>query len=129
MFNFEFIDGGKLQVHKLLVKEEETILGFYLLVPHGIDILEVHTEFFPEAFGRTDIISREAMHLVFSVDDNINMLVTKVPVNNKLAKRLTLKMGFKQYGILPESYKTNNTWIDQEVFYIFRKDVLCQQQL
>lgn len=122
MVDFEFIDAGKLQVHKLLVKEQEEVIGFYLLVPHGIDILEVHTEFYLGAFGRAVEISKEAMRLVFSVDNNINILVTKVPVNNPLAKRLSLKVGMKQYGLLPKSFQG----VDQELYYISREDLSCQ---
>lgn len=122
MISFEQQDGGVLPVYKLAIVEEGREIGFYLLVPQAIDIYEIHTHMEPEVKGSSVEISKQALKETFILLPNMQNLVTKVPINNPLAKRLSLKVGMRPYGVLPESFEG----ADQELFYINRKDVQCQ---
>lgn len=119
MISFEQQDGGVLPVYKLAIVEEGREIGFYILVPQAIDIYEVHTHMEPEVMGSAVAISKQAMQEAFALLPDMQNLVTKVPVDNPLAKRLSLKVGMKFYGTLPKSFGG----IDQELFYINREDV------
>lgn len=114
-------------VYKLYIFDDKEEIGFYLLLPQAFDIFEVHTHFYPQAYGSAVEISKQALKFVFSTFIALNILVTKVPISNVLAKRLTIKCGLKPYGLLPKSFKSKfGIYEDQELFYILREDLLCQ---
>jgi len=118
MIVFEQQDGGYIPFLKLRVVEDDKELGFYLLIPHSLELYEVHTHFHPEAYGSALPITKEAMQYTFRELPMIKTLITKVPVNNPLAKRLCTKVGMKYCGTIPDSFEG----VDQEMFYISRGD-------
>lgn len=126
MIEYKFKQIGHNPTLKLSIIEDELEIGHYLLIPQAKDIYELHTHFDKKAFGRTTSIGKEALKEGFKTLSKMENLVTKVPINNPLARRLTLSVGMKYYGTLPNSYETQSGFIDQELFYISRKDILCQ---
>lgn len=123
MITFSFIDLVGIPSIKISILEEREELGIYFLIPQADNIYEVHTQFYPAAYGSAVEISSEAMKEVFSKLKKIDILVTKVPINNPLAKRLAKKVGMVLYGILPKSYPTDTGLIDQELYYISKEMV------
>ena len=127
MISFDLGLFGPAEILKLSVLDEQEEIAFYLFVPHSQDIYEIHTHFSPQAYGSAVEVSKSMLQHLFSSLPLLETLVTKVPVNNPLAKRLAKKCGLKLYGVLPDSFKLeDDSMIDQEMFYISRKDVLCQ---
>lgn len=127
MIEFKLEELGNNPAHQLRIFDGEKEIGFFLIVTQALDIYEVHTHFIKEAFGSATIIGKEAILEGFRLIPSMNILVTKVPKNNPLAKRLTLSVGMKPYGLLPNSFSTDSGFIDQELFYISRGDLKCQQ--
>lgn len=70
--------------------------GFFIFHFHEPGTYEVHTQFLPEGRGKNAFISaKEASHYMFTKTDCVEIL-TKVPVENVAAKKLTTAMGFTQ---------------------------------
>lgn len=124
LFNEELF--GSLPVIKLNVYFEDTYLGFYFLIFHSEELVEVHTDLSPEAIGSAKDISKESLDYVLECYPKVNCMMTKIPINNKLAKKLALSCGFSLCGNIPKSFKYNNTYIDQEI-YSFTRSLQCQQ--
>lgn len=122
MIVFEQQEGPILPTLKLSIKDCDKELGFYFLIPHADNIYEVHTHMNTELYGSAVELSKEAIKQVFQSLPNMDIIITKVPVNNPLAKRLSLSVGMKMYGTLPKSFRdVGNNLIDQEMFYISRE--------
>lgn len=68
--------------------------GFFLFHFHEPGTYEVHTQFLPEGRGSNAFVcSQEAAHYMFTKTDCVEIL-TKVPIENTAAKKLTMAMGF-----------------------------------
>lgn len=126
MIKFSFDNLVGIPSIKLSILDNEEELGVYFLVPQADNIYEVHTHFHSHAYGSSTDISKEALKEAFNKIENLDVLVTKVPVNNPLAKQLTKSVGMQFCGILPKSYPTNTGLIDQEIYYITKEMVECQ---
>lgn len=122
MISFEPQEGINLAVIRLSIQDEGKEIGFFLLVPQATNIYEVHTHMGVEAYGSATDISKKALLEAFEFLQDMDILVTKVPTDNPLAKRLSINVGMKLYGRLPKSFNG----VDQELFYIDREDISCQ---
>jgi hypothetical protein len=124
VISFEYADDGKISVVKMSIMDEKEEIGFFILIPQSVNVYEVHTHFYPQAYGSAVAIGKAALKDGFTSNADIEVLVTKVPVNNPLAKRMALKTGWKLYGTLPNSFKTaEGNFIDQELYYIDRGSI------
>ena len=119
------MSGGILPIHKIAVIEEDEEIGFLLFIPHSKELYEVHTHFELPAFGRTPMICSNIVKQLFDTSPEVENIITKVPVNNKLARRLAIKVGFSSCGNIPNSFKTEDGFIDQEIMRLNRKDLIC----
>jgi RimJ/RimL family protein N-acetyltransferase len=52
----------------------------------------------------------------------VNLLLLTVVSGNTAAIKTYEKAGFKQYGLLPNSLKMDNTYLDERMMYLFRAD-------
>lgn len=76
--------------------------GGFVFVPMGEGVYEVHTLFLPDA-QHVLACGREAAQIMFTATDAVR-LVTKVPVDNVPADRLTQKMGASLTHIEPAAF-------------------------
>lgn len=84
--------------------------GVFMFVTENAVTLQVHTCLAPSAWGRSAEAAKAAAKWVFSTTGFLR-INTQIPVFNKLAERLAIKAGMKQYGLCPKSFlKNGQVW-------------------
>ena len=101
-------------------------LGVFMVHCHTRSILEVHTCLLPSARGMARGIAEKAMRFIF---DNLpcDKLITWVPEDNRLARKLALDSGMMEEGFSPKSWKKGGKMLGRYLLGIER-DRVCQQQ-
>lgn len=94
--------------------------GVFLLTTHNSIMLEVHTILLPSAYGRAEEIAKQLLDWVFS-NTKAERIITTVPRFNSLALRLSRKVGFKEFGVNPASFKKGGIKHDQIMLGIDRE--------
>lgn len=84
---------------------------------------EVHTFMLPSARGKSVEIAKSAMQWLFNNSACLR-ITTTVPEYNKLAIRLSRKVGMELMGINKRSFMKDGVLYDQKLFGISKED-LC----
>lgn len=89
------------------VKENEELLGLFMLVPENHICWKVHTCLLPNAWGRR--AKQAAKHGIEWVWANTECLriVTDVPKYNRQASLFARWAGMSEFGVNPKSYMKN----------------------
>lgn len=115
-----------IKLHVLYNNEE---VGHNILIPHSFELYEIHTSAVSNIIkGHTIDIGKSVLLYTFHNLSRLQKLITKVPVNNRLARMLTKRCGFKLEGVITSSFLLDGKMIDQELYGIDRSTV-CQLQL
>ena len=75
----------------------ETESGMFLMLKKESGTYEIHTQFLPEGAGAALPAAREGLNYMFTKTP-CERLTTSIPVGNKHAKLLALRMGFTYQG-------------------------------
>ena len=102
--------------------------GVFMLHAHNHVLFECHTMLLPQAYGKAVDIGKHALRWAFE-NTPAERIITAVPDYNKLALRLSLKTGFKQYGVNEKSFLKNGILHDLIMLGINKGDISCQQSL
>lgn len=93
-----------------LVKLDGEPAGVFMFVPENSVTVQVHTCMSPRVWGQSDVAARMTAHWLFTTTGVVR-INTQVPVYNKLAERLALRAGMKQYGLCPKAFlKDGKLW-------------------
>lgn len=84
---------------------------------------EVHTCLLPHTRGKAVNVAKEAMTWFFS-NTNCLRIITEVPSYNKLAERLSIRVGMKQYGVNPKSFQKDGVLYDTLLYGISKIDMV-----
>lgn len=104
----------------------EEYLGLFVLHQHNHILYEVHTCLLPDAWGEKAIAAAKLLIKWVFENTNCKRLITNVPDNNPLAKRLAKQAGLKQFGINPDSFIKNGVLFDQIMLGVSKEEI-CQQ--
>lgn len=116
----EFQPADHPSIWYVLVRDSETPLGLWMLVPHNSFCYEVHTCLLPVARGqRARLAAGEFLAWVWS-NTPCERLVTSVPAFNKLALKFAKEAGMVEYGINPQSFKRHARLFDQHLLGMSR---------
>lgn len=101
----------------LCVREESSseVLGVFIFVPQNYVTLEVHTCLLRSLWGRSRDAARQAAQWIFA-HTQCARIVTTVPADNRLARRLALASGMTQFGMNPRSFSKRGVLYDQYLF-------------
>lgn len=92
--------------------------GCFLCVQHEPGRYEVHTNLLPAARGAKALdAARAAMDWMFTRTDCVE-LITKVPVDNPAAQRLTVFMGFTREFTRAQAFPRGTSWVDVDYYSI-----------
>lgn len=122
----ELYEANDSMLHIGIVDGEE-YLGLFAIHPHNFVLYEVHTCLLPCAWGGRSVeAAKTLIEWVFS-NTECKRLITSVPSNNALARRLAIRSGMVEYGVNPASFQKNRVLFDLIMLGI-SKEVTCQQQ-
>lgn len=112
--------------------DDNEYLGLFLFIPLTSILYEIHTCLLPEAWGKNSVkAAHEALEWMF-INTGCKRVTTRVPEDNKLARRFTERVGGEYVGFEPESWLKNNELIGQHIYSLgykkFWRDIKCQQQ-
>ena len=110
-------------IYYLLV-EEQTPVGVFMFVPENAATVQVHTCLTPAVWGRSIEATNAAKRWIFE-HTKFQRITTTIPENNRLAQRLAVRSGMKEYGRNPKSYLKGGVLLDQ-ILYGMNKDESCQ---
>lgn len=108
-----------------IIADVENEYGYFILLPNTEVLWEVHTALSSEAKGVADFLATQAMIDAFNKYPKLMKIITFIPENNPLAKRLAKRCGFREEGFITKSYKEGNDMIGQYIYGVAREDV-CQ---
>ena len=94
-------------MHYLLAKDGEELLGLFAVVPQNAVCWSVHTCLLPKSYGeKATLAAKELIRWVFT---NVSCLrlITEVPAFNKIALRYAERAGMTKFGFNPDSYLKN----------------------
>ena len=98
--------------------------GLFMYAPHNMITYEVHT-MLPNAHGKAVECAIDAGKWMFE-HTQCERIITNVPIFNKLALRLSLKVGMNIIGINEKSFMKNGIACDQTLLGISKGDISCQ---
>jgi len=98
--------------------------GLFMLHPINGVTLEVHTCLLPSARGAAYVYAKRLLSWVWE-NTAAMRVVTQVPANNRLARKLALAAGMTEYGLNPQSFMKDGMLYDIHLLGISRED-LCQ---
>ena len=115
-----------IKITKIVVIVNGKEIGHFLLVPHSLEMYEIHTAPFDlEYKGKVAIIGKMALEWGFKNMPRLQKLISYVPKHNRLASILARKVGMKLEGIIKESFLFDGKMEDQELYGITRGEVEC----
>lgn len=94
--------------------------GLFMLHQHNAVCWEVHTCLLPSAWGKASVFASACVEWTFNEID-CRRLITNVPENNVLAKRLAISVGMQQFGINHKSFLKNGILLDQTMLGISKE--------
>ena len=108
-----------------LLVEEDGPVGVFLFVPENAATVHVHTCLTPAIWGRSIEATEAARRWIFE-NTQFQRITTTIPEDNRLAARLAVRSGMKEYGRNPKSYLKGGVLLDQ-VLYGMNKEQPCRQ--
>ena len=108
-----FIALTSLPILYLAVKENEDLLGLFVITWENSICWKIHTCLLPETWGqKAKQIGNELRAWLFS-STNCHRIVTDVPANNRLALAFAKSCGMTEYGLNPQSFLKDGQLYDQ----------------
>ena len=97
----------------ILARDNETILGIWMLVPHNAIEYEVHTCLLPgHGYRRGRTAARECADWIWA-NTPARRLITKVPAFNRIAYKFAIDAGFELIGTDKKSFLKHGKLYDQ----------------
>lgn len=125
MYKVSAYAGVSIPTIQMMLKEEERILAIITLVPHSIQLYEIHLSPVDRSLrGKMIEISKEGLRFLFNDLTRVEKLMATIPVHNRLAIRLA-KQVMKYEGTLTKSFYWNGQMEDQDIYGITREEVKC----
>ena len=89
----------------VVVKDGETLLGLWALIPVSKILWQIHTCLLPVAYGeRARAAAKELGPWIWDHMPCMRV-ITEVPAYNRLALRFAKEAGMTQFGLNPKSYQ------------------------
>jgi RimJ/RimL family protein N-acetyltransferase len=114
----DLIVGLRPGVEYILASDEKGPLAVFLLLDWA-DTGEVHFGFAPRAWGNTEEVCRQFLDWTWR-NTSYEWLEGPLPAHNRLAMRLTRRVGFQQQAVIPNAITKNGKRYDVVVFAIKR---------
>lgn len=108
-------------IYYCLVRFDGEPAGVFLFVPENGVTCQVHTCMGPKAWGRSAEAARATAEWVWANTPFVR-INTQVPVYNKLAERLSVAAGMKQYGLCPKAFMKNGKLWDIALYGMSKED-------
>ena len=105
----DFIAVETESVFYLLLKEDEDVLGMWLVHPHNFITCSVHTCMLPEGRGKRGLEGARLCAAWVWENTQYRRIITEVPETNRLALAFAKKAGMEQFGVNPKSFQKNGT--------------------
>lgn len=106
----------------VLVWDEKELLGLFMLTGQGAACVEVHTCLLPNAWGERTVAAARGMSRWVWENTRSNRIITHVPIFNRLARRLAIQAGMRQFGLNEKSFLKRGQLYDQMLFGITREN-------
>lgn len=108
----------------LAAKDDDELLGLFGVVPHG-EVCEIHVCMLPKAWGARSL--EAARHAFAWIWDNLGVkaIIAGIPEYNRLALRLSKRVGMVNYGVNPRSWRHDGKRYDMILLAIGREEAQC----
>jgi RimJ/RimL family protein N-acetyltransferase len=104
----------------VVVRDSDSVLGLWMLVPDNSICWKIHTCILPSAWGqKARLAAKELGPWVWDATPAMRVN-TDVPAYNRLAYKFALVAGLKQFGVNPKSVMKNGKLHDQIMLGISR---------
>jgi RimJ/RimL family protein N-acetyltransferase len=97
----------------IVVRDEEEVLGLWMLHPHNSICWEIHTALLPNAWGERGQRAARLLPEWIWKNTLCRRVMTNVPDNNRLALRFAREAGMTEFGVNSASFLKNGKLWDQ----------------
>jgi RimJ/RimL family protein N-acetyltransferase len=101
----------------MLVRDDDELIGMFMLVPQTSVCWEVHSCFLPNGRGRAITAYKAGIQWIWE-NTPCRKLVGNTPSDNRLALRIAERAGLKVMGVNEKSLSRDGVLIDQVMFGI-----------
>jgi RimJ/RimL family protein N-acetyltransferase len=99
------------QIHYLVAHDKGTLLGLCAFIPENAVCWQAHLCFLPAAYGKLSLQAFGEMLNWMWQHTKAQRIVGQIPLYNSLAINFVRKVGFKQFGMNPQSWgKGGKLW-------------------
>lgn len=107
----------------VLVWNDDKLLGLFMFVPLNSVCFEVHTCLLPASWGKHTEAAAQGVAEWIWEHTACQRIITNVPSYNRLALRLALLSGMKEFGVNKDSFLKNGQLYDQIMLGISKPKV------
>lgn len=97
----------------LLVRNNQEVLGFFILVPYNLVCYGFHASFLPSAWGPPAFTAGLMFLSWVWLNTPAWRLTAEIPAFNSLALRYARRLGLTRYGVNPHSFLKGGKLYDQ----------------
>jgi hypothetical protein len=107
----------------ILVRDEDELIGMFVLIPESAICWRIHVCLMPAAYGeRSSQAGREVTRWIFQ-NTSCLRLIGAIPRYLSLAQRFAVKSGWKWFGVNPQSHMKDGVLHDLILFGISRSEL------
>jgi RimJ/RimL family protein N-acetyltransferase len=97
----------------IVVRDEDEVLGLWMLHPHNSICWECHTCFLPHAWGSRACVAGRLLSQWVWEHIPCRRIIGNVPACNRLALAYMKRIGFEEFGVNRASFLNNGRIYDQ----------------
>lgn len=105
----------------LLIKDNDEVMGFYWLY-NRMFFVECHMALLPKAYGKSVKYGKKGVKWVFE-NTKFKLIIAPVVYQNRLACKMTEKIGFKRYGTVKDAFLKDGRLLNM-IMHKFHIDML-----
>jgi hypothetical protein len=133
MLTFDAERGLEIPTIKINIDYYNENIGHILLIPHSVELYEVHISSlkFNEDFSNIKSIREainvygEAIQFGFSYMDKLQKIIAMIPLSNRFALFASKNIGMSLEGTIKKGHLFQGKMIDIEMYGLSRGDILC----
>jgi hypothetical protein len=131
VITFDAVRGFDVHTIKLDIDYYGENIGNILLVPHSVEMYEIHISslnFNKNISPRVSVmeainIFKEALHFGFTYMDKLQKVIAMIPLSNTFAIFAAKRVGMSFEGVLKKGHLFENQMIDIEIYSLDRGDL------